>query len=711
MGSPILAEAMRALLRPASVAIIGATPGTGRGGWIHEQLLRIGYAGPIYPVNPKYTQIRGARAYPSLADIPAPVEFVAVSLGAGQALRAIEECAQKGVRAALFVASGFAEVGPEGRAIQARLRQIALDAGIAVCGPNCYGIANLHGRFAAYGGSLTQPLRPGPIALLFQSGALTHAAMDPVAARSSGYSYVITTGNEAVVELADYITALADDPHTRVIACFVEGLTSPERFFAAARLAISRGKRLVILKTGRSVLAQRAALAHTGALTGPDAVYDALFRQLGIARVADLDELIETAELLCTPTRPSDTSTAIVSISGGSCGIAADLAQAAGLPLAQLAEPTMAQLRELLPPFATPNNPLDLTGAIGENPQLLPGALEMLCADPGVGSVALAINTPIGGDEASRGLYRVMCQQLAASAAAHRHVQHLVFSLSSGQYDPTIVEEMRAAGVPLLMGIREALLAVAHWRRSAVTLRDPALLAGPTLELPAALSTTATPLLSEQETRALLTAAALPLARELLATTSTEAVQAAAVIGFPVALKISSPAIAHKTEVGGVILNLREPAAVAQAFTTLIERVAHQRPDAHIEGVVVQEMVVGGLETLVGVTNYPDLGPVIVFGLGGIFVEAIGDWAMRAAPVDAAEARAMIAETRAAKLLAGWRGAPALDEAALVQVIVRVSQLAWHYRAQIDSIDINPLIVLPAGQGVRAVDALIVRRG
>ena len=535
--------------------------------------------------------------------------------------------------------------------------------------------------------------------------------MDPVAARSSGYSYVITTGNEAVVELADYITALADDPHTRVIACFVEGLASPERFFAAARLAIGRGKRLVILKTGRSLLAQRAALAHTGALTGPDAVYDALFRQLGIARVADLDELIETAELFCTLALPTDATAAIVSISGGSCGIAADLAQTAGLPLAQLTEPTMARLRELLPAFATPNNPLDLTGAIGENPQLLPGALETLCADPGVGSVALAINTPMGGDEASRGLYRAMCQRLAASAAAHRHVQHLVFSISSGQYDPEIVEEMRAAGVPLLMGIREALLALAHWRRSAVTLRDPELLAGPTLELPAALSPTAAPLLSEQETRLLLTAAGLPFARELRATTSAEALQAAAAIGFPVALKISSPAIAHKTEVGGVILNLREPTAVAQAFTTLVERVADQRPDAEIEGVVVQEMVVGGLETLVGVTNYPDLGPVIVFGLGGIFVEAIGDWAMRAAPVDAAEAGAMIAETRAAKLLAGWRGAPALDEAALIQVIVRISQLAWHYRTQIDSIDINPLIVLPAGQGVRAVDALIVRRG
>jgi len=218
---------MRALLRPESVAIVGDTPGTGRGGWIHEQLLRLGYAGPIYPVNPKYDQIRGVKAFPSMLDIPAPVEFAAVALGADHAIRVMQECAQKQARAALFVASGFAETGLAGQTIQNELRRLALMHGIAVCGPNCYGIANIHGCFAAYGGSLTQPLRPGPIALLFQSGALTHTVMDPVASRTNGYSYIITTGNEAVIELADYVAAIADDPHTRVIACFVEGFKSP----------------------------------------------------------------------------------------------------------------------------------------------------------------------------------------------------------------------------------------------------------------------------------------------------------------------------------------------------------------------------------------------------------------------------------------------------------------------------------------------------
>jgi acetate---CoA ligase (ADP-forming) len=703
-------ESMRALLRPASVAIIGATPGAGRGGWIHEQLLRMGYDGPIYPVNPKYDTIRGARAYPSLSAIPAPVEFVAVALGAGQAVHTMHACVQKQVRAALFVASGFAEVGAEGKAIQAELRRIALVNGIAVCGPNCYGIVNIYGRFAAYGGALTEPLRPGPIALLFQSGALTHAAMDPAASRTSGYSYVITTGNEAVVELADYVDALADDPHTQVIACFVEGFKSPERFFTAARTAISHGKRLVVLKTGRSSLGQRAALAHTGAITGPDAIYDALFRQLGIARVNDLDELIETAEMLCGAGRPRPGAAAIVSISGGSCGIAADLAQGLGLPLAALADTTTEQLQTILPAFATPNNPLDVTGAIGEDPTLLPSTLAALCADPTVSVIALALNTPTGGDPASRALYQAMCRALAESSVA-RAVQHVAFSVSSGPYDPQIVADMRAAGVPLLMGIRESLLAIAHWQRSATRLKDPDDLAGPPLEQ--ALKLVGQPgsaPLSEHAARAALAAAGLAICREAVAATADEAVRVAEQIGYPVALKISSPDIAHKTEAGGVILNLTDRAALVAAFQTLTDRARSHMPTARIDGVLVQEMVSGGLETLVGVSNHPGLGPVVVFGLGGIFVEALGGWALRAVPLDLAEAQAMIAEARAGQILAGWRGAAPLDSAALAEALVLVSRLAWQLRDRIEAIDINPLIVLPVGQGVKIVDALIVRR-
>jgi len=701
MTAVVPPAAVRALLRPQSVAIIGATPGDGRGGWIQQQLVRYGYDGAIYPVNPRYTSVRGLPAYASLADIGAPVEFAAVALGANQAVQAMQDCAAAGVRAVLFVASGFAEVGAAGAAIQAEVRRIALAHGIAVCGPNCYGIANIHGRFAAYGGALSDGLHAGPVALLFQSGALTHAAMDVVADRGCGYSYVITTGNEAVLSLADYLEALADDDATRVIACFVEGIADPARFFAAARRVAAAGKRLIVLKTGRSALAQHAALAHTGALTGPDAIYDALFRQAGIVRVGDIDELIETAELLCVAPRPRPVAAALVSISGGTCGLAADLAHAAGLELATLADATLARLRAFLPAFATPNNPLDLTGAIGGEPTLLPRALAALCDDPAVGLVALALNTPIGGDAASRGLYQQMCAALAASRARQPQ-PHVACSVSSGAWDPAIVAALRAADVPLLQGLREAIHAMAHWQRPAAPAALPATPAG-LPDMPA----DAPRVLGERAALALLARAGLPVVRAIAAADADAAVAAAERLGYPVALKLDVAELAHKTEIGGVMLDLADAAAVAAAQATLQQRA--RRALSADAGVLVQPMV-RGAEMLLGVTNHPGLGPVVAFGLGGVLVEVLGDIAIRAAPFDAATARAMIAETRAARVLAGFRGAPPGDIEALAQVIARLAALAWHWRDHLEAIDINPVMVLPAGQGVVLVDALIVRR-
>jgi acetyltransferase len=704
---------MSALLRPRSVAIVGDTPGGGRGGRIHDQLVRMGYDGPIYPVNPKYGEVRGLRCYPSLLDIPAPVEFAAVALGAGQSLRIMEECARKQVRAALFIASGFAEAGPEGKAIQDELRRLALEHDIAVCGPNCYGIANVHGCFAPYFGSLAQPLRPGPIALLFQSGALTHSVIDPASPRTIGYSYIITTGNEAVADIGDYVEAIADDPHTRVIACFVEGFKSPARFFAAARRAIVNGKRLVVLKTGRSELAQRAALAHTGSLTGPDDVYDALFRQLGIARVHDLDELIETAELLGAPGPLPSGGAAVVSISGGSCGIVADLAGTLGLALPPFAPAMAERLGEILPPFATANNPLDLTGAIGEDPTILPRSLAALNDDPGVGVVALALNTPLGADDPNRALYQAMSRALAEGAQASDK-RHMIFSLSSGQYDPKVIRIASEAGVPLLMGMREALAAIAHTQRCAAAiarLREPGELVGPDQAEAAHMVRQAeSAILGEHDAKQVLAAAGIAITREELAATPEEAVKAADRLGYPVVLKIDSPDIPHKTEAGCVRVGLESAEAVAEGFQAILASARDYQSDARIRGVLVQEMVYGGVETLVGVICHDDLAPVVVFGLGGVAVEALDDRGMRAVPFDSEDAAAMIAETRAARILGGWRGGPPLDTEALVQALVSVSHLAWQLRDTIAEIDINPLVVLPRGQGVKALDALIVRK-
>jgi acetyltransferase len=700
------------LLRPGSVAIVGDSPGNTRGGFVHHRLVSTGYDGGIYPINPKYAHVRGLKAYASLLDVPAPIEFVAVAVNATHAVRIMRECVQKQVRAVLYVASGFAEAGAEGKRIQDEVRTLALEHDIAVCGPNCYGIANIYGKFNAYSGELAEPLQPGPVALVFQSGALTHGVTDPAVLRGAGYSYIITSGNEAVTELADYLDALADDPNTRVICCFVEGFRDPGHFASAARKAAERGKRIVALKVGRSELAKRATLAHTGAVAGEDRVYDALFRQLGIVRVHDLDEMIESAELLSRyPDLPSG-QVALASVSGGGSGIMADVAEDLGMNLQSFEPDTAASLRQVLPGFATVNNPLDLTGAVGEDPSILERSLDVLGRDPQIALVAFGLNTPIGGSEEGRKFYRMLTRSVANASRRSDHA-HMIFSMSSGAFDQEIVTLAREAGLPLLQGIRESLAAIVRaMRASAAAGRRhdaEALLSTPDPVVAGLLAQARTEVLTERESKVVLAAAGIPVTRERLATSAEEAVSLAEEIGYPVALKIESPDIAHKTDAGCVRLHLYTPSAVLDAYHEILANAVRRHPNGSVNGLLVQEMVEGGIETLVGVTNHEGFGPAVIFGLGGVLVEALHDVSIRMAPLSEADAREMVLEIRAARVLQGFRGSPQADVDALVRTLVGLSQMAWWLRDSIREVDINPLRVFPAGQGVKCLDALIVK--
>jgi acyl-CoA synthetase (NDP forming) len=700
------------LLRPASVAIVGDSPGATRGGFVHQRLSATGYDGAIYPINPKYEAVRGVKAYASILDVPGPVEFVAVAVNAGHAVQIMHQCVEKHVKAVLYVASGFAEAGAEGRRIQDQIRALALEHDIAVCGPNCYGIANIYGKFNAYSGELPDALRPGPVALVFQSGALTHGVTDPAVFRDAGYSYIITSGNEAVTELSDYLDVLADDPHTRVICCFIEGLKAPQRFAAAARKVLERGKRIVALKVGRSELAKRATLAHTGSVAGEDHVYDALFRQLGVLRVRDLDEMIESAALLSRYPQLSAGQVVLASVSGGGSGIMADIAEDLGLDLAPFSPFTAAGLREVLPAFAAANNPLDLTGAVGEDPSILERALRILGQDPELAVLGVGLNTPMGGSAEGRKFYRMLTQAVAHASQASRH-PHVVFSMSSGPFDDEIVALARESGLPLLQGVRETLAAIMRARRAsdaADRLREAeATIGAPDPRVLELLAQVRTEVLSERESKTLLAAAGIPVTREHLAATPDEAVSMAARIGYPVVLKIESPDIAHKTDAGCVRLHLDTASAVRDAFTEILDNGARSHPDAKVGGVLVQEMVDGGIETLVGVTRHQGFGPAVVFGLGGVLVEALRDVSIRMAPLSDRDARDMVQEIRAARVLQGFRGQPPADVDALVRTLVRVSQMAWWLRESIHEIDINPLRVFPVGQGVKCLDALVVR--
>lgn len=700
------------LLRPRQVAIVGDSPGAGRGGWIHEQLVAHGFDGPVYPINPKYEEVRGLRAYPSLRAVPGPVEFMAVALGAAHAVRVMTEGAEVGVRAALFIASGFAEAGEGGRALQGELARIARAHDIAVCGPNCYGIANLHENFVAYGGPLAQPMRKGPVALVYQSGALTHGSTDPAVLRDIGYSYVITTGNEAVTELADYIDVIADDPVTRVIACFVEGFKDPARFFRAARKAIVNGQRLVVLKVGRSALAKQATLAHTGSLAGEDSTLDAAFRRLGIVRVHDLDELIEAVEFFSYVPHIGAGTVAVSSISGGSCGIMADLAEDVGLTFAPLGAETRTVLEAVLPDFASVNNPLDLTGAVGEQPEILDSALATLDGDPQIALVAFAMNTPTTGDEIGRSLYRRMAASIAR-AGATASTPFAMFTMTSGAFDAELVAIAHDAGLPLMQGFRESLYVIARVQEASRAIdrwRDPDTLAGPEpIGLRDLLRSFPGPALTERASKRLLSAVGIDVPAARLTRMADEASAVAADIGFPVAMKVESPDILHKTDAGGVRLDVRSAEEAGLAFREICSNARRHAPDSELRGVLVEEMVPDGVDVLVGVTNRGGVGPAVVFGLGGVFVEALDDVAVRMAPVALEEAHELIQEIKGAQVLQGFRGVPPADVDALAELVVTISRLAWWLRDAVSELDVNPVRVFGVGRGAKALDALVVR--
>lgn len=705
--------AAAALLAPRSIAIIGDTPTSGRGGLLHEQLVRRGYRGHIVPVNPKYTEIRGLPAYPSLAAYGGEVDFVAVTLGAPQAVASMQDCARAAARAVLFIGSGFAEVGGEGATIQRELQRIAEANGIALAGPNCYGLANVRGGFAPFFGALPEPLTPGPVALISGSGALTHAVGDVLASRGTGFGYVITVGNEAGVDAADYLSLVADDPDVRVIACYLETIRDAQRFGSAVRKASAAGKRVAALTVGRSAAARRASTAHTGALAGEARVVEAFLDRLGVIVVHDLDELIETVELAAHLPRIGGGSLAVMTISGGGGAVLADLAADARLELTQFCAPTLAALRRAIPGHATLGNPVDLTGLATDDPAILADALRAVDREPvsDTGLHLFAINTPQGAGEADRALYRRMLTTIIQTAPELRSPVALL-TLTSGTLDPVLLASAHDAGIPVLQGARESLIAVARLRAASAAPTVPVLETG---RASSARARAARKLLAAARRSTLTQSEAADIVRALGIDTATgqlvqspeAAIAVAEQLGYPVVAKIESPDIVHKTDAGCVLLNLREPQAVRAAVVTILDRATRQ--GAQIDGVRIEKQIPDGVAVLLGVTVDPQLGPAVVIGAGGIYTELLDDVAILPAPTTEAEVRATLPRLRVHRLLRGARGHPPADVDALVAATVALSEFAQEARSDIAAIDLNPVIVHAAGNGATAVDAVLLR--
>jgi acetate---CoA ligase (ADP-forming) len=693
------------LMRPRSIAIVGASQRMGRATRVVKNLKSYGYGGAIYPINPKYDEVLGLRCYPDLASTPAPADTVVVAIPAEQVPGILTAAVDVGVRGAVVLSSGFAEAGAAGRARQGVLERLAAERGLLICGPNCYGVFNLRLASAMFSADLAA-LRPGPVAVVSQSGGFSHAIAEHLMRqRAVGVSYIVSCGNQAGVGVEDYVDFLVEDPDTAVIGVHVEGFRRPDTLRAVAARARAAGKPIVVFKVGRSENARQAMLAHTGSLAGTPEIVEAVLKQSGLVQVTGLNEMLDTLALLSMATgfRRRDVRVVVLSGLGGECGNLSDVAERVGLELPPLSAPTVETLRGVMPDFATPRNPLDGTGAMYEDPTLFPRILDTLLHDETVDVVAFNQRAQVaapGGWAPARAYVEPL------TAALRRGTDRLVLCFSSfagGDLDQEVVGPLAEVGVPYLEGSESMLLALRHLRAYRRGLERSTIPPSP----PATPAPGLAGVLSGDEARRLLSDFGIPLVATRAARDADDAVKAAEAIGYPVVLKIDSPDIAHKSDVGGVRLGCASAVAVREAFSAMLDQVRRRAPAARIHGVLVQPMVAGGIEMLVGIKTDPVFGPAVVCGVGGIFVEVLRDVAVRVPPLDRAEAQAMLGELRGAALLRGLRGRPPADVDALADTLVRVARLAESYRGTLRALDINPLVVREAGRGAVAVDWLV----
>ena len=683
-----------ALFCPRSVAVIGASSDANRIGGRPVAFSKRAYKGAIIPINPTRTEIQGLTAYPSITDVPGPVDQAIIAVPAKAALQAADECIAKGVKAAVMFSSGFAETGAEGRAMQEQLARRCAEGGMKLLGPNSLGMFNVHAGLYSTFSSYFNPLWPrtGPVSIVSQSGAFGTYFLALAVERGLGFSQFVATGNEADVDVAACVEWLADDPDTGVIMIYLEGCRDGARLRAALARAAANRKPVIAMKVGVSDEGVAAIASHTGSLAGSDAVFDAVFAENNVHRARTLDELVDVAYACAGGVFPKSPRVGVVTLSGGVGIQMADAAVAMGLELPRM--PDAAQQKVLaLVPFAGPANPVDTTAQVVNDWTMFTTILGITADEGGVDSV-VAFLAHMG---TTPGL---MDRLKPAFVEVRRRFPDRVFVLCA-RMPHEMADEFFAMGFLIFEDPTRAIAAVAALCRlnaGFATIRPPLKVESEGQALPAGP-------INEAEAKRLLGAAGIPFAPERVARTREDAVVAAEAIGFPVVLKILSADIAHKSEAGGVVLGLQSADEVAGAFDAMVARVKERAPNARIEGALVARMIEGGVETVIGLKHDPVFGPVVLFGLGGVYVEVLKDVTLRLAPVDHATAKQMIRAIKGYPLLAGARGRPPVDLDALAGALVALSHFGAAH-SQVASAEINPFIALPKG-GV-AVDALIL---
>jgi acyl-CoA synthetase (NDP forming) len=681
---------------PQSVAVVGASSDPDRiGGRLLRFLLESGFQGRIYPVNKSGSaQVQGLPAFASVLDIPGNIDQAVIVVPAAGVEAAVRESISKGVKCVLVLTSGFAEIGPEGRAQQERLSALCRAAGVRMLGPNSLGLLNVDTRYFATFSTVLYGLQPrsGSIALATQSGAFGSCAYGMASLRGLGLSKIIATGNEADIDVAECIDYLADDPQTRVICAALESCRDGQRLRAALLKAAAAGKPVLIMKVGRTELGAVAASTHTGSLAGNDAVFDTVFAECGAYRPQSIEEMLDIA-YYCTVTGrlPPNDALGIITGSGGIGVLMADHAGDQGLQMPALPPAGVAAAQALLP-FAVASNPLDMTAQVTSVPGGVPRTIEIMLAHGDYGTVFAYLAH--AGLATAR--FADTVSQLADLRRQYPQRDLVLVMLSS----PESTQKLEALGIPVFADPSRAMLAMAAAAHMARRRRALYALPEPRAAVPPL-----GPVATEQAAKQALAQAGLPVLPERVCRSADEAAEAGRGMGFPLVAKIASPDILHKTEIGGVILHLQDEAAVRAAFETLMSRARAHAPTARLDGVLVTPMVQGGVETILGVQIDPTFGPMILYGAGGTAVELYRDVALASAPLSPERAKDLVDRVRSSALLRGWRGAPAADEAALIQTLCRLSDFALDHAQELQSVDINPLLV--QAHGALCLDAVI----
>ena len=693
---------MKELLEPRSIAVVGASQRRARGTGVIVNLRDAGFAGEIFAVNPRYQDVLGYRCYPTVSELPDGVDCLVVAVGADAACDVLEAAHRRGIPAAVVLTAGFGE-GGIGDARARRLQALAAK-GMCICGPNCFGLINLKSKIAAYSGPLSRHLRAGNVALVSQSGGLGASAFAPLMAdRELGFGYFVSCGNQLGATIEDFADYFVDDPAIDVIAIVIEAFKNPRKLAAIARKAHAARKSLLLYQAGRSATGQIMIRSHTGALASNGEVLAAFLRRCGIVQVRDFDEFVETIALFAVAPRDDGITNdvIVVSGSGGNAAIATDVLEDAGVALADFEPETRQRLRDAQPEFGSVTNPIDGTGAMYDDPEHLPKIFAALLAERRRPAIAASVSVRTGGNESVRRLADGIAD---AARSSGRTIVAFQYSPLGGPLDSEMIGKLHGAGVPVLLGVSNAMRALRYLPIRREYLARAGAASGASSAAPSIRPDfNAGDFLSVRKARM---AAGIAVVDAALAGSEEEAAAVHRRFRGPVAIKAEAPGLLHKSDIGCVSLGCDTADKVAAAYRQVIQN-ARNAGFRTASQVLIQPMMTGGTEVYAGIIDDPLFGPAICFGLGGIFVEVFNDVRTEMAPLSHAQALTMIHGIKGSKILTGVRGRKGCDIEALADLLVGLGRFAFANAGKFRALDLNPIIVGAPGEGAVAVDIAV----